>query len=56
MIARLFDLIGDADAWVDTKKVDPAEFRDIDPELDSFFSCDTPERYDEALRREPGTG
>lgn len=35
---------------VDAEKIDAAEFRDIDPQLDSFFSCDTPERYQEALR------
>jgi molybdopterin-guanine dinucleotide biosynthesis protein A len=38
---------------VNAKRVDAAEFRDIDPELDSFFSCDTPERYQEALGRLP---
>jgi len=96
VIARLFDLIGDADACVpivgehamtlcavyrravlpyadallaagqrsvrglidrvDARTVDAAEFRDIDPQLDSFFSCDTPQAYQEVLRRETGTG
>lgn len=36
---------------VDAKRVDAAGFRDIDPGLDSFFSCDTPERYEAARRR-----
>lgn len=35
---------------VNARKVDAAELRDIDPQLESFFSCDTPERYEEALR------
>lgn len=30
---------------VQTKRVDAAQFRDIDPNLDTFFSCDTPEAY-----------
>ncbi len=34
-----------------TKRVDTAAFRDIDPHLDSFFSCDTPEAYQQALVR-----
>lgn len=34
-----------------TKRVDTAAFRDIDPSLDSFFSCDTPEAYQQALAR-----
>ena len=34
-----------------TKRVDAAVFRDIDPELESFLSCDTPAAYEEALRR-----
>lgn len=29
-----------------TRRVDTALFRDIDPQLDSFFSCDTPEAYE----------
>jgi molybdenum cofactor guanylyltransferase len=28
-----------------TKRVDAALLRDIDPELETFFSCDTPEAY-----------
>lgn len=35
---------------VNAKHIEAAEFRDLDPELDSFFSCDTPERYEQALR------
>lgn len=49
-IAR--QLLGDGErrvtALVDrlkTKRVDAAAFRDIDPDLASFFSCDTPEAY-----------
>jgi len=30
---------------VQTKRVDAAELRDIDPELETFVSCDTPEAY-----------
>lgn len=30
---------------VQTKRVDAAELRDIDPELATFVSCDTPEAY-----------
>ena len=36
-----------------TKRVDAAVFRDIDPDLDTFISVDTPEKYagaDQALR------
>lgn len=91
VIARLFDLIGDADVCVpvvgedsmtmcavyrravvpyaeallaagqtsvralvervNATKIDAAQLRDVDPQLDSFFSCDTPELYQEALRR-----
>lgn len=36
---------------VNAKRVDAAELRDVDPELESFFSCDTPERYQQALVR-----
>lgn len=35
---------------VDAKRVDAADLRDVDPELESFFSCDTPERYARVLR------
>jgi molybdopterin-guanine dinucleotide biosynthesis protein A len=35
---------------VQTKRVDAAVFRDIDPQLDTFLSCDTPEAYQQALR------
>jgi molybdopterin-guanine dinucleotide biosynthesis protein A len=37
---------------VNTKRVDAAAFRDIDPDLESFFSCDTPEAYAALLARE----
>ena len=30
---------------VQTKRVDAAVFRDLDPDLDSFVSCNTPEAY-----------
>jgi molybdopterin-guanine dinucleotide biosynthesis protein A len=36
---------------VQTKRVDAARLRDIDPELDTFVSCDTAEKYQWALRR-----
>lgn len=36
---------------VQTKRVDAAVFRDIDPDLDSFVSCNTPEAYLQALVR-----
>jgi len=36
---------------VQTKRVDAAVFRDIDPDLDSFASCNTPEAYRQALVR-----
>ena len=35
---------------VKTKKVDAARLSDVDPDNLSFFSCDTPERYERALR------
>lgn len=35
---------------VQTKRVDAAAFRDIDPKLESFVSVDTPEAYQLALR------
>jgi molybdopterin-guanine dinucleotide biosynthesis protein A len=41
-VMRLLDQIA-------TKRVDAAAFRDIDPELDTFMSCDTPEAYQSAL-------
>ena len=41
---------------VDVKKVDAAELRDVDPELESFFSCDTPEKYRQALEKAPRQG
>jgi molybdopterin-guanine dinucleotide biosynthesis protein A len=34
-----------------TKRVDAAEFRDIDPDLDTFISVDTPEKYADAAVR-----
>ena len=36
---------------VPTKRVDAAVLRDIDPDLESFISCDTPEAYRQALVR-----
>jgi molybdenum cofactor guanylyltransferase len=36
---------------VKTKRVDGALFRDIDPELDSFVSCDTADKYQWALTK-----
>jgi len=36
---------------VQTKRVDAAVFRDIDPELETFVSCNTPEAYRQALVR-----
>lgn len=41
---------------VNVKKVDAAALRDVDPELESFFSCDTPEKYQQALRLAPHNG
>ena len=35
---------------VTTRYVDAAELRDVDPDLESFRDCNTPERYAEALR------
>lgn len=37
-------------ARVRTRYVDAAELRDVDPGLESFRDCDTPEHYAEALR------
>jgi molybdenum cofactor guanylyltransferase len=46
-------------AFVDrltTKRVDAALLRDIDPELETFFSCDTPEAYRNlSIRLKPDT-
>lgn len=36
---------------VQTKRVEAAMFRDLDPDLDSFVSCNTPEAYRQALVR-----
>lgn len=36
---------------VQTKRVDAAEFRDIDPDLETFVSVDTPEKYAQAMVR-----
>jgi molybdopterin-guanine dinucleotide biosynthesis protein A len=36
---------------VQTKRVDAAAFRDLDPDLESFVSCDTPEAYAALLAR-----
>ena len=38
---------------IKTKRVDAAAFRDIDPQLQTFVSVDTPEKYSEALRTLP---
>lgn len=35
---------------VQTTRVDGAAFRDIDPNLETFLSCDTPETYQSALK------
>jgi molybdenum cofactor guanylyltransferase len=43
-------MMGFIDA-IQTKRVDAAVFRDIDPDLESFISVDTPEKYTEALSR-----
>jgi molybdenum cofactor guanylyltransferase len=41
---------------VSTTRVDAAAFRDIDPDLETFFSCDTPDAYQQArLRTGPAT-
>jgi len=36
---------------LETKWVDATDLQDVDPELDSFVSCDTPDRYAAALAR-----
>ena len=36
---------------VQTKRVDAAVFRDIDPNLETFISVDTPEKYADACKR-----
>ncbi len=36
---------------LNVKRVDAAVFRDIDPQLDSFLSCDTPAQLADAARR-----
>ena len=36
---------------IDTKRVDAESFRDLDPNLDTFLSVDTPEKYATALKR-----
>ena len=46
---RVMTLLG----RVETKRVDAAAFRDIDPHLDSFISCDTPEDFSAALKCRP---
>jgi len=35
---------------IDTNRVDAASLRDLDPNLDTFLSVDTPEKYADALR------
>lgn len=41
-VKRLLDHVG-------VRRVDAADLRDVDPALESFFSCDTPEKYRQAL-------
>ena len=36
---------------IKTKRVDAALFRDIDPDLETFISVDTPEKYADAVAR-----
>jgi molybdopterin-guanine dinucleotide biosynthesis protein A len=36
---------------IKTKRVDAAAFRDIDPNLETFISVDTPEKYADAIKR-----
>jgi molybdopterin-guanine dinucleotide biosynthesis protein A len=36
---------------VQTKRVDAAVFRDLDPKLETFISVDTPEKYADAIAR-----
>ncbi len=36
---------------VHTQRVDAAAFRDIDPDLESFLSCNTPEEFEKARTR-----
>ena len=36
---------------VSARRVDATAFRDLDPDLESFISCDTPEAYQQALVR-----
>jgi molybdopterin-guanine dinucleotide biosynthesis protein A len=36
---------------VRVRAIEPAELRDVDPNLDSFLTCNTPEDYADALRR-----
>lgn len=40
---------------VPTKRVEAAMFRDLDPDLESFVSCNTPEAYAALLARRGGT-
>jgi len=41
---------------IKTKRVDAAAFRDIDPDLETFISVDTPEKYaDAVVRLKPDT-
>ncbi len=42
--------------WVQTARVEAAMFRDLDPDLDSFVSCNTPEQLEAAALkcRPPG--
>ncbi len=36
---------------VRARRIQPDELRDVDPDLESFLNCNTPESYAEALRR-----
>ena len=36
---------------IQTKRVDAAVFRDLDPDLETFISVDTPEKYAAAVAR-----
>jgi len=39
---------------IKTKRVDAALLRDIDPNLETFFSCDTPEAYKQLMQNPKG--
>lgn len=44
---RTRDLLG----YVRARRIPPEDLRDIDPDLESFRTCNTPESYADALRR-----